>query len=268
MRNRRAGVVGHHVAELVRYRELVVALVARDVRARYRGSALGFLWTLLNPLGLLLVYVLVFGIYLAPHGLPRYAIFALSGLLPWLWISGSLVHGSTSILFSSAMVKSSAFPPQVLPISIVLQNLVNFLLTSFLLPAACLVLDHPLVPGALLWFGPIVLATLIETTAAAVLLSVLTVVFRDVQHLTANLLQFLFFLTPITYSNESVPERFRFLLRANPLASLLRAYQDVLYFGRPPEAGVVAAHFALGLAAWAVAILVFERYRDDLADLV
>src|ERR1700752_2307906 len=124
--------MGGHLADLYRYRALIGTLVLRELRARYRGSFLGFLWSFLNPLLLMLVYALVFSIYMrAP--MEGYAVFLFSGLLPWLWFSSSLAHASSVIVTSAPLVKRVLFPTEILPLVSVLSNLINMLLSLPLL---------------------------------------------------------------------------------------------------------------------------------------
>ena len=121
-----------HVAELYRFRALIATLVLRDLRARYRGSFFGFLWSFLNPLLLMLVYALVFSVYLRVP-MENYAVFLFTGLLPWLWFSASLGHAAAVIVGSGGLVKRIMFPAEILPLVAVLSNLVNLLLSLPLL---------------------------------------------------------------------------------------------------------------------------------------
>ncbi len=157
-----------HLADLYRYRALIGTLVLRELRARYRGSFLGFLWSFLNPLLLMLVYALVFSIYLRVP-MEGYAVFLFSGLLPWLWFSSSLAHASGVIVASGALVKRILFPAEVLPLVSVLANLINMLLSLPLLLVFLLAFGIQL-HAVLLFLPLLVVLQLLLTTGLALAL--------------------------------------------------------------------------------------------------
>lgn len=265
-----------HLRELFRYRVLIATLVTRELRARYRGSLLGFLWSFLNPLLLMLVYWLVFSVYLRVP-MEHYAVFLFTGILPWLWFSSSLGHATGVIVGSGALVKRVLFPAEVLPLVSVLSNLVNLLLSLPLLVVFLLLAGKW--PGPTLVFLPLLLGLqLVLTVGLALPLAALNVHLRDVEQILANALVLLFFLSPILYPVSTVPETLglgsvltvplRPLYFMNPIAGLVQGYQNILFFGRQPHwihLGIVAACAALAL--WG-GCRVFDRLRDGLAEEV
>lgn len=265
-----------HLRELFRYRVLIATLVTRELRARYRGSLLGFLWSFLNPLLLMLVYWLVFSVYLRVP-MEHYAVFLFTGILPWLWFSSSLGHATGVIVGSGALVKRVLFPAEVLPLVSVLSNLVNLLLSLPLLVVFLLLAGKW--PGPALVFLPLLLGLqLVLTVGLALPLAALNVHLRDVEQILANALVLLFFLSPILYPVSTVPETLelgsalvvplRPLYFMNPIAGLVQGYQNILFFGRQPHwihLGIVAACAAL--AFWG-GCRVFDRLRDGLAEEV
>ncbi|HJQ98891.1 MAG TPA: ABC transporter permease, partial [Candidatus Polarisedimenticolaceae bacterium] len=222
-----------HLEELYRYRVLVDSLSRREVRARYRGSVLGYLWTLLNPLLLLVVYVLVFTRFTRAVTIENYALFLLAGILPWQWLSTSITNGTTSILHGGGLITRVCMPPQILPAVVVLSNLAHFLLAlPVLLAAAAAAGLWPTPAIALL---PIAIANeLVFLYGVSLIVATLTVRFRDVQFLVQNLLMVWFFLTPVAYPLDMVPERYRALVEANPATALVRPFQEILFEGRAP----------------------------------
>ncbi len=254
-----------HFHELYRYRALIDSLVRREVKARYRRSVLGYLWTLLNPLLLLLVYLMVFTRFTRAVNMPGYALFLFVGILPWLWLNTAITNGTTCLVQGGGLITRVCMPPQVLPAVAVLSNLVNFLLS---LPVAVAAVALGGVwPGAALAALPAAIAVeMIFLYGASLLSATLTVRFRDVQFLAQNLLLVWFFLTPIAYPMAMVPERYRPLMYANPATVLLRPFQEILFEGRLPD----PLHLVLG-TGWALALLlaavtVFESMRDGLAE--
>src|SRR5262245_62053904 len=268
----------HNLAQLARYRGLIQSLVGRELKARYRGSVLGFFWSFVNPLLLLLVYTFVFT-YILPTrfknvdgkgDLDNYALFLFCGLLPWTWFSSSLVEASGSLISGGNLLKKVLFPAEVLPIVSVLANMVHFFLGLRILVAFFgIYRDPPDLPG-LVWFPIAVAIQLVFTLGLALILSALTVHFGDIRDLLSNLLTFWFFATPIVYPYflESVA-RFRWLFNFNPFFHLATSYQEILYF--PGPVGHARWLLALGAASaglFVVAYWIFDRLRDSFAEAV
>jgi ABC-type polysaccharide/polyol phosphate export permease len=263
--------------DLWRHRALIGVLVAREMKARYRGSVLGFFWSLLNPLLMLAVYALVFQLLL-PNRSPStspYALFLFCGLLPWNWLSSSITDAASSLLTHGALLRKILFPAEVLPAVAVLSQGVHFLLALPVLLAA-------LVAGALGAFGPRVplglpllqvpLLMLLEGAllfGTGLFLSALTVHFRDVRDILQTVLSVLFFATPILYTLKDLPAgRLTGLLAWNPLAPLFAAWQDALFYGRFSHPATWGAATAVSLVALAVGWTFFHRLRDSFAEAV
>jgi lipopolysaccharide transport system permease protein len=261
-----------NLRQLFRYRALIQSLVARELTARYRGSALGFIWSFVNPLLLLLIYTFVFTIVLPgvhPPELEPFALFMFCGILPWTWFSSSLLESASVLITGGNLIKKVLFPAEVLPIVSVLAGLVHFCLGLPILAVFLIYYRVPVWPSDLLWFPLIVLIQLLLTTGLALMVSALTVHFRDVRDLLANLLTLWFFATPIIYPITQVPERVRRLLNLNPFTHLAVAYQDVLFSPGPFAQGrrllaVVIASMVVFLAGY----FVFDRLRDTFAEEV
>lgn len=252
------------IRECYRYRVLIQSLVARRLQARYRGSVLGFLWTFLNPLLLMAVYSLVFTIYMR-FEMEDYGAFMFSGLLPWLWFASSLSDGASSLVDSGGLITRAMFPPVVLPVTAVLVNFWNFV---FSLPMLALVfLVMKVQPGWTILFLPaIMLVQMVLCLGFTLFLAALNVQYRDVHHLLGNILTFWFFLCPVLYPLEKVPGGLRLVALANGMGSLVTAYQDVLFFRRAPDWGLLL----LVLAASTVVLLIgdwtFRRRREHFAE--
>ena len=257
--------VVEHFRELYRSRVLIDSLVRREVKARYRGSVVGFFWTLLSPLMLLLVYWLVFRVFTRGVQVPNYTVFLFVGILPWQWLSSAVTGGSTSIIAGGSVLSRVAIPPQVFPAVTVLSNLVNFVLA---LPIALIAaIAYGIYPGVGLLLLP--LAILLELAVAyglALIFGSLAVRFRDVQFLAQTLIMLWFFVTPIVYPLDRVPEQYRGLVLANPATPLVLPFQEILHGGHVPD----PAHFAIA-AGWAVlllgvAVYVFASMRNSFVE--
>lgn len=258
--------------QLLRYRALIQSLVARELKARYRGSVLGFFWSFVNPLLLLLIYTFVFTVVMPAargSGLEPYALFLFCGILPWTWFSSSLLESSNVLIAGGNLIRKVVFPAEVLPIVTVLAGLVHFAFGLPILAGFLAFYRAPVSPADLLWFPVIVFAQLLFTLGLAFVVSPLTVHFRDVRDLLQNLLTLWFFATPIIYPLEHAPERWRRLLELNPMTHLMVAYQEVLF--RPgPFTGWRSLLLTAALAAgvFLIGYMVFDRLRDTLAEEV
>lgn len=256
-----------HLKELYKFRALIWALTIRHLSVRYRGSVLGFLWSLLNPLCLMLVYTLVFKFYIRFDNVEHYTIVLLCGLLPWIWLSSAFNEGTSAIVSSGHLITKSMFPAHVLPTVSVIATGINFLLSLPILFVFMLI-------GGLefhwtLFLLPVLIALQFMLLLGAVIaLGAVNVQFRDVQHVVANGLTFLFFLCPIVYPAKSVPEKFSFLLKYNPFALLTMAYTQVVVDGIVPPLAAFGVIFSSVLICLFLGYKVFESYRESFAELL
>src|SRR5512143_996956 len=263
-----------NLAQLVRYRGLISSLVARELKARYRGSVLGFFWSFINPLLLLLVYTFVFR-YVLPARQPNldpYALFLFCGILPWTCFSSSILESSNVLIAGGNLIKKVLFPAEVLPIVNVLANMVHFFLGLPILGAFLLYYRHaPISAAEIAWFPVVILVQLLLTLGLALIVSALTVHFRDIKDLLSTLLTFWFFATPIIYPMslmDQFPWSYR-LLNLNPFTHLAISYQEILFYQGP--FGHWRWLLALGVASVAIFLagdFVFDRLRDSLAEQV
>lgn len=267
--DRTAGVMPK-LREIWGYRELIRNLVLRDLRARYKGSALGYLWTQLAPLMLMLVFWLVFSIFFqAP--IAMFPIFIIVALLPWNYCAEAVIGGTRSVLDNANLIKKVFFPREVLPLVSVLSSLLNFVLSLpmlFLVMAVVQLFYAPL-EGRLnfSWtFSYLPVLMIIQTIFLAgvtLLLSALAVFFRDVVHLIGIFMQFWFFLTPVVYSLDVIdPALARVVRWLNPMASLVEFYRDILYgnavtSGLIPTPGIPALDSVLRVLLTALAMAAF-----------
>jgi ABC-type polysaccharide/polyol phosphate export permease len=246
--------------------------VARDLKARYRGSVLGFFWSFVNPLLLLLVYTFVFTVVLPgvrPPELDPFALFMFCGILPWTWFSSSLLESSNVLITGSNLIRKVLFPAEVLPIVTVFAGLAHFCLGLPILAAFLIYYRVPVVLTDLMWFPVIVLIQLVLTLGLALLLSALTVHFRDIRDLLTNLLTLWFFATPIIYPMSMVSESMQRYLNLNPFTPIVVSYQEVLFRqGTFTEWPRLLAVGAASLLVFVLGYFVFDRLRDTLAEEV
>jgi len=262
-------------ARIFRFRGLLATLTARELKARYRGSLLGFFWSLVNPLLLLGVYGVVFGLILDPArggGVDPYFVFLVTGLFPWIWFSSSLLEGASSLLANAGLIRKAVFPAELLPAVSVAANLVHLLLALPIAVGAVLVgryLGHPVAGWGALALPGVILIELPLVAGLALGLAALTAHFKDVRDILTNFLTLLFFATPIIYPLDAVPEGWiRTLVRANPLTSYTLAYQESLFYGRVPEASLWLQMALVSLVGWAAGAWLFGRLRETVVEAV
>jgi homopolymeric O-antigen transport system permease protein len=256
-------------ADLLRYRELFGNLFRRDFQARYKGSALGVLWSLVNPLLLMGIYLVVFSV-LFRFDIPHYPLFLLSGLTVWLFFAGSLSLAGRSMIDSANLIKKVRFPRQLVPLSIVATQLVTFALMLVALIVVNLI-ALPETRGTFWLTVPLAALVVAFVSGLALAIASANVVFRDIEHIVGALLLPLFFLTPVFYTLDLVPGAsdheavVQLLHWGNPLTPAIEAVRAPLFWGEWPGAGdvvylAVESVLALALGAW-----VFSRVDDRLA---
>lgn len=252
------------------HRALVLALVRRELSARYRGGALGFLWSFLNPLLLLLVYATVFRFVFSPRADVRpYALFLFGGVLVWGFSSSALLDSVETFRANGALLRKTTVAPEVFPAAAVGARLAHLLLALPVLAAAIAIAAGfgSVRPSLAVLQFPFVLALMVLAVfGASLACAALAVHFGDVRDIVANLLTLSFFLTPVLYPIESVPQRWRWLMRCNPWAAFFSSLQDALFFFRPVPAADWAQMVLFAALALAVGGGVFERLRDSLAE--
>lgn len=263
--------------ELLRYRALVRNLVVSEVKARYKNSVLGFVWSLLNPLAMMMVFTVVFGVLWPNQQIERFPIFLLCGLLPWNFFTASITSSMTSIVANGNLVKKVYFPREVLPIAAVLAQLVNFLLAFLVLFVALIIFRSNFSPW--LWTLPLII--LIQTAFSigmGLILSTLHVFYRDIRMVMEVVMLAWFFLTPIFYTVAQLPARYevwgidldvhRLFYILNPMASLINVYRDLLYNGYRTDPDFFIRTALTALAVLAFGYWFFTRYSDRFGEEV
>lgn len=262
------------LATLHRQRGLIAVLVGRELKARYRGTAFGYLWSLLNPLLLLAVYTAVFTLVIparVPSSAP-YPLFLFAGLLPWLFASGALLDAAIVLSDNGPLLKKVVCPPEVFPSVTVLSHLAHHVLA---IPVLLVAMAAATLAGAMRFpwtvvLFPFALAPWIAAVAGLVMLvAALAVHFRDLKDLLHNLLNLVFFLTPIIYTPDLVPAGIlRRAVLANPVTPLVTVYRDVMLLGVVPSFSQWAWAWLVALVCWALGSWVFSRLRETLAETV
>lgn len=245
---------------LLSYRDLIWELVLRDLKVRYRRSAIGFVWTMLQPLLMMLVFQLVFSAMFR-FDITNYPVYALAGILFWNFFSQSILASMNSLRGNANLLKKVPVPHAVFPVATVLSGLVNMAFAMVPLFGLLLVTRHPLTPSLLFLPVAILLAALF-TLGAGLLLSPLAVFFHDVTELVGVALTLLMYLTPIFYPMSILPESMRWIVRFNPIRSILEVFRDPIYQGEIPPLAHLAVAVGVTVAMLAIGAAAFRKSSD------
>jgi lipopolysaccharide transport system permease protein len=242
------------LSDVLRHRDLLLLLVQKDLKVKYKGTALGFVWSLLNPLLMMLVYTTVFSL-ITRFPVKNYPIFLLSGLLPWNAFNLSLQAGSMSLITNANLVRRVHFPLEFLPLTSVLSGLVNLVMSFGILVVFVLAFRQPL-GWPLLMLPVLVVLQLLFTSGVCLCLSALLVYFRDIEYLIGVGLTAFFFLTPVIYPLSAVSNtKVGWILSFNPMTWLITGYQAVWHGNEWPD-----PTFLVALAVASVVMLLFGRW--------
>jgi lipopolysaccharide transport system permease protein len=254
------------------YRELLYFLVWRDLKVRYKQTALGVAWIVLQPLLSTVVFTLLFGVLLgAPSEGAPYALFALSALVPWQYFSGSLSRVGTSLVNSAHLITKVYFPRLVIPLSGVISMLVDFAIGFAVLVLLLIGYRVPLTPNVL-WLPAFLLLAMVTALGFGLWLSALNVRYRDVNYLIPFLLQIWMYVTPVVYGSMLIPERFRFLLALNPMTGVVEGFRWALLSGNSPTftapGALTAFSVAISLVVLTSGLAFFRNTERTFADII
>ena len=249
---------------LYNYRELLKTSITKDVGGKYKHSFLGVLWSFINPLLQIAVYALVFQVILKSN-IENYAVYLCCGLIPWQYFSNVVIRGASVMIDNGNIIKKVYFPREILPISIVTSEGINFLI------ATIIILGFVIFGGIglswnILWYFVIVAIQYIVCVGISFIVSSLTVYFRDLFHLLGVFIQLLFYATPIVYSMDSVPANLQWILRLNPMSYLIDAYRAIFYNKTMPEFTGLLIALVMGIVFCIVGYLIFKKLEKRFAE--
>ena len=253
------------IKEIYAYREMIFSMVQKDLRGRYKGSFLGFLWTFINPLLQLLVYNLVFSIILR-SGVDKYYLFLFVALIPWIFFSSAITGGSVSVIAQKDLVKKIYFPTEVIPISYVTSCFVNMLLGFVVVIGVVIYSGVHISPLALLCLPVVMIVEYFLALGIAMITSAVTVYFRDLEHILTIIAMAWMYITPVVYDIEICPTEYRWIMHINPMTSVIIAFRDILYYGRVPEMMTLLEAVVLGVVFLLIGCLVFRKLKRRFAE--
>ena len=251
---------------LYQRRRIIWALAIRELKVRYKGSVLGFFWTFMNPLLLMVIYTVVFTSIFKTN-IPHYEVYVFSGILLWNAISGCLNDGAACIVQNTALITKAALPPEIFPLRVVLTHFLNYLLTLPLLFGFSLL--RGLVPTAhslqLLYLIPIAMLFMLSVVLG---LSVLGAFYRDIQYLVNTLSFALFFTIPVTYPMSILPEKLQAVLMVSPLTQLIQMSADAVIFGKTINPGMLTATLGMTIGFLVISLLIVRKFHTRIAERI
>lgn len=255
------------IKELIKYRQLISSLIFRDLADRYKRSSLGFLWAVVEPLGLMAIYTIVFSLVIKLN-IADYPIFLLCGILPWIYFSKSLFYCTESIMKDSHLVKKVYFPREALPISSVLARLINFIISLFLLLIFLFLINKLIINPVLIWFIPVILIQTIFTIGIALILAPLNVYYRDVKLLLEFVILVWFYATPVFYPLSMVPVRLKTFYILNPMVGIISSYRNIILGNQAPLNIEFYLAALISIFLFFVGFLVFAKLNRRIGELV
>ncbi len=263
-----------HLASLWHYRDLLFTLTAHRIKVRYKQSALGLAWAVLQPLALMLIYTVIFSIFsrMPTNGIP-YAVFAYAALLPWTTFSTSLGNATNGLVGHSGLITKVYFPREILPLSYIIAALVDFAIAAVVLIGLLIYYRISLTVHAL-WCLPIVLAMMVFALSISLFLSVLQVRFRDIGVGLPLLLQIWMFATPVVYplsavmESPKVPALLKFVYSLNPLVGIVENFRRVVLQGVAPDYRSLALAAGVSFVLLPLGYAFFKRAEATMADFI
>lgn len=251
-----------------RCRDLVISFAVRDIKARYKQTALGVAWALIQPLSMMVVFTLVFSLFakIPSDGIP-YPVFAYSALIFWTFFSNTIAGGTAAITSNGALIRKIYFPRETLLLSILLAGLLDLAVASLLFFGMILYYKIALTAAAL-WVIPLVLLQILLTLGVVSLTSTVHVHFRDIGHALPLLIQLWMFATPVAYPISVIPDWLRPVYLVNPMAAIIDGYRRAIILGVQPDLGALALSAAVTVMLLATGLTIFKRAEGTFADVI
>lgn len=250
--------------KLYNYRELLKTNVKKEIRGKYKNSFLGVLWSFLNPLLQIAVYAIVFPLILK-NTQENYVIFLCCGLIPWTFFSTAITRSAFTMVENGNLLKKVYFPREILPISVVTSEAVNFFISTIIILAFVLFSGLGITKYVVIY--PLVfLAQYVLLLAISLVISSVCVYVRDLQHFVGVFLQLLFYATPIVYAADTIPADFAWILKLNPMTYVINGYRDIFYNQTMPDIGAILLLIGGSIVAIVVAYLIFNKLQKGFAE--
>lgn len=247
------------------FRNMISELIHRELRSKYKGSVLGFLWTYINPLCQIVVYAFFFSM-IFKSGIECFYLYLIVSMFPWNFFCGGTMQGLGSVRYQGDLIKKIFFPRQILPMVSVTVNLVNMLISFIIIYGVLLVSGWGIDWRLQLYLLPVILVEYIFTFGLSLILSSVEVYFRDIEHIVSVIMMVWMYVTPMFYNLSFIPEEFLPAFQCNPMLYVISMYQQILYYKVPPQADYMVKAIIISLCMLIVGWIVFGRLEKRFAE--
>ena len=258
--------IAERCGEIWRYREMLKSLVKKDLRTRYKGSFLGFLWTFVSPLLQVAVYAVIFP-YLLRNTVPNYTMFLFVAQVPWGFFTNSVLGSCSLFVYNSDLVTKVYFPREVLPLSNALGGLVNMCLV-YIVVMILVIASGISLTWNLLWLPFLFFVQTCFCAGVAMLFSCINVYFRDIEHLMSIIVMAMYFATPIMYDLSAMPDKIRNLLILNPMCGFILNYRNVVFYGRGVDFSTFLYPMSLSFVLLPLSMRLFHRMQKGFTEVL
>lgn len=246
------------------YRELLKTSVKKEVRSKYKNSFLGVLWSFLNPLLQIIVYAIIFSLILK-NKQDNYAIFLCAGLIPWTYFSISINKSAFTIIENGNIIKKVYFPREIIPISVVTAETINFLISTLII-LGFVIFGGIGISKYILYYPLVLIAQYLVILAISFIISSICVYFRDLQHFIGIILQLLFYATPIVYSQNSIPPEYQWILKYNPMTYIVNAYRNIFYYKTAIDLKSIILLIIIAIGGCVCGYWIFSKLQKGFAE--
>ncbi len=246
------------------YRELLKTSVKKEVRSKYKNSFLGVLWSFLNPLLQIIVYAIIFSLILK-NKQDNYAIFLCAGLIPWTYFSISINKSAFTIIENGNIIKKVYFPREIIPISVVTAETINFLISTLII-LGFVIFGGIGISKYILYYPLVLIAQYLVILAISFIISSICVYFRDLQHFIGIILQLLFYATPIVYSQDSIPPEYQWILKYNPMTYIVNAYRNIFYYKTAIDLKSIILLIIIAIGGCVCGYWIFSKLQKGFAE--
>ena len=247
------------------FKDMVYELTHRELRGKYKGSVLGFLWTYINPLAQIIVYAFFFS-QIFRSGIEKFHLYLIVSMFPWNFFTGGVMQGLTSVRSQGELVKKIYFPRQILPIVYVTVNFINMLISFLIIYSMLLISGWGIDMSLQLWLLPVMLIEYVFTLGLAMILAGVEVYFRDVEHIVSVIMMIWMYVTPMFYSLDIVPVELQKYFYYNPMLYIISMYQQILYYKVSPDRTFMIRALVISLSTLIVGWIVFDRLEKRFAE--
>ena len=249
---------------LYNYRELLKTSIKKEVRSKYKNSFLGVLWSFLNPLLQIVVYGVIFSLILK-NKQEHYAIFLCCGLIPWTFFSISINKSAFTIIENGNIIKKVYFPREIIPISVVTAETINFLISTIII-IGFVIFGGMGISKYIIFYPIVLIVQYFVILSISLIISSISVYFRDLQHFIGIILQLLFYATPIVYSIDSIPKEYQWILKYNPMTYIIGAYRDIFYYQNMIELKSIIMLLVGAIIACIIGYRIFSKLQKGFAE--